>query len=305
LESFNCDLMRKIEKQAKSEGTTFNKVIPYLYAWDKITNSDIEIYHQGSLGVSAIKRLLKSGLVFYSTILSNGDELIVGVFRTWNNQENICKKLSDYDFMHYKREGDPEYEDWKKLSKLNYFYKDYDTLTATANFLDRADVLYHIPDADKFRTSDLNMERNASKDGFIPTNDKEAEFIGCNKTVEDWLDKLRDENISRYKDMIAQKKALKSGKYDECVKRIEILSSAVNNIYKNALSNEKYSGKMYKVTVMTSKLFNLYETLHDMADYTQDIKNGNYVQRAATKVEELYVKIINKSSEITDYIKSF
>lgn len=305
LESFNCDLMRKIEKQAKSEGTTFNKVMSYLYAWDKITNADIETYPQGSLDLPAIKKLLKSGLVFYSAILSNGDELILGVFHTWTNQNNICEKLSDYEFMHYRKEGDPEYEVWKKLSKLNYFYKNYDTLTATADFLDRADVLYYIPDVDKFSTSNLNMERRASKVGFIPANDKEAGFIGNNETIEDWLNNLRDENISRYKDMITQKKALKSDKYDECAKRIENLSSAVNNIYKKALSDGKYSGKMYKVKIATSKLFGLYEKLNDMANYTQDIKNGDYVQRAATKVEELYTEIINIYSGLADYIKEF
>lgn len=304
LESFHCDLLRKIEKQAKSEGTTFNKVMYYMYAWDKITNADIETYPKGSLDMSAIKKLLRSGLVFYSTILSNGDEIIVGVFNTWNSQENICRKLSDYVFMHYKREGDPNYEVWKKLSNLNYFYKDYDTLTATANFLNRADVLYYIPDASNFKTSGLKMDRQDSKVGFVPTNDKEAELIAGNTTVEDWLNKLRDENISRYKDMLMQKKALKSDKYDECCKLIENLSNVANTLYKNALSDGKYSGKMYKIKDITTRLFDLYNTLNDIAYYMQDIKDGSHVQHSASRVEELYVKIINRSSEIKDLIRN-
>lgn len=281
-EKLNAPQLRELAKYLKENGNNFNQYLAagYSIAWDKITADDLEYHQAGDIkGIRKVKKFLsdsKSSLYGMCFILNNDNEIKSII--TYNGIKSLRRDTVEYKhdytthvYRDVKINPEPYEKGLKQMEIKDYLEKD--------NFLTL--------EYSKLTTADLRYSRITNKNGVIYNTSEEYKRIA-------------DNNIKRYKQIIAQNKAKKIIKNDD-TKRI--VKNKLDEIF-NLINSFDYT------KIKESNVGNLLgyskELLDLFSNYTTNLisvsQTGGF-EHERKRISEFKEKIKNKIQEIDNYIE--
>jgi hypothetical protein len=309
-ESFQCKALKNLQKEifktkqdAEGKGSyrhyqLFKDIFRHeWYQWDKITNDDVTSYTAEESDKA--KKILRK-------VIKGDDSTKMGIIYKDNKPAYVVMSYTLKDIMGdtpwYNRRGYSQ--DVPQYVKLGYI---------DGNAVD-------IIDLSNYSTGQIKRERDAAKRGIVEYDNPE------------YLRKIAEDNIRRYKDIISKKRAEAIADEDETVMNLNALVSRVLQIVNKFSENlAKYADKSYKVEQLVKGLYserkytqgnryNKYQgywsgrngllvllpkyidKLKDMHDVKCDGKTGYYGDHNSSKGESLLKEIEALRKEIADQI---
>ena len=228
-ESLNCSVLKKLAKtltdnKKESEnqnywwgkGSTFKDIFyTQQVCWDKITDSDITTYD--------VKDNRKALSLIRKIIKGTYDAIAI-----------VYDSTGDFKAI-YKPYGTPL--NMLGRSIVGVSNPQYEKLSVADGC--KIDII----DISKYHSGNLINQRRSQKSGIIDSHDK------------DYLRKYAEENIKRYKDIIAKNKAEKIAEDDDTAFEVNIIVNKVMKISIKVSENlDKYADKVYNLEKLLSML---------------------------------------------------
>ena len=310
-ESLQSSILQQLAKQLKPFGSknnnnywnnkSFSGIFGSLnVAWDKITDNDFEKYEAGDkAGIKKARAVLASGDKWINAVIlfPNADGKTFDSMICYRGYVNFKEHKWDYEINSYKEQPSRDFETYKqKWIKEDCEQKDF-----------------YILEIKDFEVYDIRGQRNSAKLGsFIPGDAY-------------YYKKVAEENVERYKKIIAKRKAERAAKEDNIAQQVqEIVNKVLELSAKAATNPDKFVDIQYRIAYLLENIYStsrwdskrgqtgtdglLYLFKNYLSNHLSMAKDGGYgFERSAqdktkTQIEKCIENINKRIEEIEEII---